>query len=442
MIILPSLEIVPAKYSGSTLLSQIPIDGTGDFTVSRTTSPVTGLSTRVNSLGQIETVADNTPRLDYLQPDGTVGCPALLVEPAATNGIRNNSMVGAVTGTPGTLPTGGGWSTALRGLTQTIVGTGTENGIAYIDIRFSGTATSTNTVEIRYESDTQIVASSGQVWTHSVYLKKIAEPSPPNNYQLGIYERTSGGVFVSFGALAIVPTTTIQRFTQTRTLSGVTTARVQPALFFAVTSGSPYDFTIRVGYPQMELGSVATSVIPTTTQAIARGAEVISRTSASALIGQTEGTIYAEAFIPKISSIFVVGISNGLLTSEAVYLQIQPNSSLELLIRSGGSIVSINIAAANWTAGLNKVAFTYGSGSCSLVLNGGLPVTGTVTNVPTCNRITLGSRTDNPGTQSLTDRIRAAALYPNRLTNTQLALLTSPYTSYSSMASALSYTLG
>lgn len=74
MIILPSLEIVPAKYNGSTLLSQIPIDGTGDFTVTRATSPTTGQSTRVNALGLIETVADNVPRLDYHIGGGVLHC--------------------------------------------------------------------------------------------------------------------------------------------------------------------------------------------------------------------------------------------------------------------------------------------------------------------------------------------------------------------------------
>ena len=81
MIILPSLEIVPAKYNGSTLLSQIPVNGTGDFTVSRALNT----ATRVNSLGNIELVDADRPRLDYLASDGTVGCPALLVEPSAQN---------------------------------------------------------------------------------------------------------------------------------------------------------------------------------------------------------------------------------------------------------------------------------------------------------------------------------------------------------------------
>ena len=57
--------------------------------------------TFVGSNGFIQTAASgNLPRIDF-----TGGSPALLVEPAATNSIRNNTMVGAVTGSPGTLPT-------------------------------------------------------------------------------------------------------------------------------------------------------------------------------------------------------------------------------------------------------------------------------------------------------------------------------------------------
>jgi hypothetical protein len=177
---------------------------------------------------------------------------------------------------------------------------------------------------------------------------------------------------------------------------------------------------------QLETGSIATTYIPTTSGAVSRAADVISASGAlvSGLIGQTEGTIYVEAFIPKIPSAFVIGISNGITLGEAVYLQIQANLDLYVRIRSGGSIVDLVIANANWTAGLNKVAFTYGSGSCSLVLNGGSPVTGTVTNVPACDRITLGSRIDVAGTLSLTDRIRAAAIYTTRLSNDQLQSLT------------------
>ena len=77
----PSLLIVPARFKSGKLYSQIPTSGAGDFTVSRALNT----ATRVNASGLIESVASGIPRLDYFASGGTVGCPALLVEPAATN---------------------------------------------------------------------------------------------------------------------------------------------------------------------------------------------------------------------------------------------------------------------------------------------------------------------------------------------------------------------
>jgi hypothetical protein len=421
----PSLLNIPYRLKAGTLYSQIPETGLGDFTVTRATSPVNNLSTRVNSLGFIELVNDNVPRLDYPLGGAVNGCPALLVEPAATNGIRNNSMVGAVAGSPGLLPTN--WTNAGSGLTRQSIVTGTLNGIPYVDIRISGTA---NNVfhDVFWDVSNIIAASVGQNWVASCYLQIIAQPNPPVSYAFAMREFNSGGGFLGVftGPTLSISTTSFNRFSFTRALNQATVAFVHPSLFINLVNGQAYDFTIRIGYPQMEIGSVATSVIHTTTQAIARGADVIDKTGIASLIGQTEGTIYVEAFIPKIPSAFVVGISNGLQVTEAVYLQVQTNLALSVLIRSGGTIAGPSIASANWSAGLNKVAFTYGAGSCSLVLNGGSPVPATVTNVPTCNRITLGSRVDVPGTLSLTDRIRAAAIYPNRLSNAELIALTTP----------------
>ena len=76
----PSLLIVPARFKTGKLYSQIPTSGAGDFTVTRATS-----ATRVNASGLIESVASGIPRLDYFASGGTVGCPALLVEPSAQN---------------------------------------------------------------------------------------------------------------------------------------------------------------------------------------------------------------------------------------------------------------------------------------------------------------------------------------------------------------------
>ena len=379
-----------------------------------TSTRASNTATRVNASGNIEGVNADVPRIDYFG-----GQASLLVEPSGTNGIRNNSMVGAVVGSPGTLPTGGVWSTILRGLTQTIVGAGTENGIAYIDIRFSGTATSTNIVEIRYESNTQIVASSGQVWTNSIYLKKIADPNPPNDYQLSIYERDSGGGFLAFGFLTIVPTTTIQRFTQTRTLSGATTARVQPFLFFNVTNNQYYDFTIRIGYPQMELGSVATSVIPTTTGSVTRNADVISVTGVAGLIGQTEGTIYAEFFVDFNNRDADILSLDGGSTSDGFFMSIRSSSVVQLIVRTASANALIFQRAGAYPTGVNKLAVAYKNGDFAICLNGTTVQTDTSSiTMPSVsiNRAGLGQNRLYSLNQQL--RIRAASIYQTRLPNT------------------------
>lgn len=187
MAINPSLLIVPYRYKAAKLYSQLPESGDGDFVVTRSTT-----ATRVNASGLIESVASGVPRLDYTGG----GCPSLLVEPAATNQIRNNTMAGAVTGAPGTLPTN--WNDLSGGLTREVVASGTEGGIEYVDIKLSGTASSNN-ARIAYESGIQIVASFNQVWTNSAYIKIISQPSPPLNYNLFFREGLSGGTFVAIG---------------------------------------------------------------------------------------------------------------------------------------------------------------------------------------------------------------------------------------------------
>ena len=111
---------------------------------------------------------------------------------------------------------------------------------------------------------------------------------------------------------------------------------------------------------------------------------------------------------------------------DAIYLQVQSNGALHALIRNSGSIVDLIIPAVNWSEGYHKVAIAYGAGTgnSAICIDGGTPVTGTVVNMPACKTMVLGSRPDALGTLSLTDRIRAAALYTTRLTDAELQSLT------------------
>jgi len=73
----PSLALIPSGYKASKLYSVLPIDGSGDFTVSRASK-----KHRVNSDLELEILNNNIPALNY---DAIGGCPVLNTEPQATN---------------------------------------------------------------------------------------------------------------------------------------------------------------------------------------------------------------------------------------------------------------------------------------------------------------------------------------------------------------------
>jgi hypothetical protein len=399
----------------------------GNFTVTRaSTKNVLG------SAGLYVSVADNVPAFEF-NADGSYR--GLLVEPGATNQIRNNSMTGAVAGAPGTLPTN--WVEGLSGLTREVIAIGTELGVNYIDIKLSGTASGTSAA-INFESATQIVAANGEVWTNSAWLRTVAVSNPPLSYRLGVNERTSiGGFVVNGDSSALSLTSTLTRFSFTRTLAGGgTVARVQSYVTFFLTNGATYDFTIRIGWPQMELGAVATSPIVTTGSTASRVADAVSLTGASSLIGQSEGTIYIE-HQPILStgtvSRRVITLSDN-TTTNRVRLEYQSFGSplryrLVSTVTQGGS-ATYDLAEGNagglTTGNVEKLALGYKNADYATYRNGVAVVgtdtgTGTLTSIAS-SEIDLGQVQDN--TLQLNGWIRSVALFPTRLADATLASLT------------------
>jgi hypothetical protein len=428
----PSLLNIPYLYKAGTLYSQIPESGAGDFTVSRTTT-VANRSTRINKDGLIETVLDNVPRLDYPLGGAVNGCPALLVEPAATNGIRNNSMVGA--SAPNNLPTN--WSSSGSGLTRQSVATGTLNGIPYVDIRVSGTATNVF-YDVFWEANNIIAALITQDWVTSCYLQIVAQPNPPVNYALAVREFNSSSGFLGvFQSTALsVSTTSFNRFSFTRALNQAGVAFVQPSLFVNLVNGQTYDFTIRIGYPQMERFTVATSVIPTTTAAVTRSADVIRKTNITSLIGQSEGTVYFEIEVTAEARdrlFFTLdSASNSLIQG-----WVDSSRQVKMFIQNAGSTVMTTLTSSVLSIGYHKVAFAYNAATngCEMFIDGVQnPVasrTVTGAGLPAFNNFTFGGFITST-TDVFKAHIRAGTLYPNRIPNTaapgvlSLTTLTTP----------------
>jgi hypothetical protein len=336
-------------------------------------------------------------------------------------------MVGAVAGTPGTLPTNYVVA-SLAGLTQTIVGTGNEGGLQYIDLRFNGTANATE-LAIRFEAPNQIAASASQSWTPSIYAKIISAPTPPSAYNILTVERNSSGVAVAFPSLAYVPTSTLRRFSQTFT-TAATTAFVQPGFSFTLTNGATYDFTIRIAAPQMELGAYATTFIPTTTAAVTRLEDIAAKSGIASLIGTTQGTLFAEFNLSRIGiNRTFINVQDSSYAANSIRIESNTLNQWRVRIQAASVLILLEtVTSPTFTTGNFKIALAYSTATNGMAfyVNGVPLYQGTVTTLPSvCDRIILGNRLIS-GTYDLTlaDAVAQAALFPTRLTNAQLAQLT------------------
>lgn len=374
------------------------------------------------------------PRFDY--DHTTLQAKGLLIEEQRTNSIRNNTMVGAVAGTPGTLPTNWTAVGTFTGLTQQIVGVGTENGITYLEIKVSGTPVSSASWDIRSETTTQVVAANGQTWTKSVYIKLVAGSLTNITLENIVLGRDSGGAFISgqIGSSAIVPTNSVlstQRTSVSFTFSSASVAYVLPAIRFNFTSGAAVDITLRIGLPQLEQGAFATSVIPTTTAATTRSADIASIGTLSPWYNATAGTLYAEfqwetTYARNNSPLFRFddGTNNNLI--QLGFRNVSPTAPGSISSRlSGGATAETTTGTVSTNDGLrHKFAGAYAALELAFSADAQAAGNAVITGVPTVNIARLGASNTGIATQYAI-YIRRITYTPRRLTDAELQSLTS-----------------
>jgi hypothetical protein len=400
-----SLLLIPSGYKAGVAYAELPATGNGDLTWSRNS-----VANRTLANGDISQVAANVPRLSYMYGS----CPALLLEPQRTNSIRNSTMQGAST-SPSTLPTN--WITSTAGLTQSVVSIGTENGLPYIDVRLSGTATGTLST-ISFESNSQIVSSNGQTWTGSFWVKQIAAPTPPNSYSSLARESNSSGLNLATTAQSFTISSTLNRITQTRTNSNASTAYQNFSFAAGVTIGQSYDFTVRIAAPQLELGAYATTWIDTTNAAATRLADSFTRNNiyTNGLISASGGTWYIEL---RNNVAYVRDASSSGLSLDAGAL----SNGLAIRNTATGRLAIQKFVAATatllytTTTDTTKIAIKWNGTSCDVFANG--------TKVVTASSFTL-TVMENLGLTSgqVPYFIQAMALYPTPLSDSDCITLT------------------
>jgi hypothetical protein len=389
-------------------------------------------ATRVNASGNIEIVNANIPRIDYFG-----GQASLLVEPSSQNLAFHSS--------DWTSNWNGGSSSGTTVITNSAIslapdGTATANEIY---------PTSGNTNHVRVSNSTTAVTYvSGTVYTQSAFFKAgigVGIQVQLNNTSARFAQSGYANFDLIAGTVLVVSGTTADtnraarienygngwyRCSYTATCTSAGTGIGVIANLISASgdtrlpsfSGTVTDYLLGWG-AQLETGSVATSYIPTTAAAVTRSAEAVDRTGISSLMGQTEGTFYLDM------SYFAKGGSGATLWLYIVGTPTSNNIGLGVVGTSVRSIVNgqSDILSTPSTANGVKIAWGYDGSGVVCFVNGvqyNLPNGGNQI-ITSMNRCFIDMSSAG-GTRIADVRIRAAALYTTRLSNAELAALTSP----------------
>ena len=386
-------------------------------------------ATRVNSSGVLETVAANTLRIDH--DPTTLACLGGLFEEASTNAIRNSTMVGVVTGSPGTLPTN--WSLAPAGLTQTVVGAGVESGVPYVDVRLSGTTTSA-LARFLFDANTAIAASASQAWTQSVYMRLVGGSlANVNSISPGIVYRDAGGTSLASGDTAASVTTDaliVQRRMHTST-SPASTSYAQGSVNLSVVNGAAVDITLRIGAPQLEQKAFATSYIPTSTAAVTRTADALTLSDLTRIgYSASAGTLVAQGVINgQSASTFPALAALGMGASATDEMLLYRNAANNRFVFDSKVANVTQFSASNTTTvavgTAYKTAAAWAVNDAAHTTSGAAPATDTSGSLSTIiDRMSIGGyQAIGSGTTGV-QTISRIEYYPRRLSNAELQSIT------------------
>jgi len=394
-----SLIVTPNGYKASKLYSVKPTSGLGDMVVSRGTT-----ATRVNSAGLIESVAINVPRLDYTN----ASCPSILVEPTRTNLVLQSQTLDNAS-----------WSKLKDGINPitTIPLVTANQGISpdgtmtadRVQFNCGGSLSADRSILLQGS----LVTTIGTRYYQSIYVKAFSPNEVGNQLRIA-----SDGLTGLFSVITI--TADWQRIVLNGLANDVTTNFIVETRGNA-TANKTAD--VLLWGAQMEAGSNASSYIPTTTliAGTTRVADVINKTGITNLIGQSEGTLYAEINITTFDIGAFFTISDG---TSANRIQMYTYNNNQIYCDRVASNIAFQFSSPVLIAGTYKVAFAYQSGTSYLYINGaqvGATSSATFT-FGSMGKVNIGS--GYVDTNLFNNRIKSAALFKTRLTPQQCIDLT------------------
>ena len=334
-------------------------------------------ATRVNKAGLLETVASGIPRVDYL--GNTKG--ALLLEPQSTNLLTYSETF-----------SNSSWTKSGA----SVVGDFASPSADSPSGAFALTSTGTGQIQAALFGQ-----SAGVEYTVSFWIKRKTGSGVVN---LRAVENTSTPITI---------TNEWARYSATVTSSSTT---VRAGIRLDTVGDEIYIFGA-----QLEVGSYATSYIPTSGSAITRLADTASQTVPDGIIGQTEGTIFADVNVNglKNDNTFI-SVNNGSF-SEYIIIAGNVSGKINAYIFDNGSLQA-GILSPDYSLGRFKCALSYSLNSVSFYINGTKIGSDISATIPTTNILSLGSLSFF--TAPLNGKINQSLVYNTALIDAELAKLT------------------
>ena len=405
-----SLLLIPSGYKGGKLYAEIPTNGNGDLTWTRTST-----ANRTNASGNIELMATGVPRLSYMYGS----CPSALLEPQRTNLALYSDQFNT------------GWTQLNSSITAntTTSPDGSTNADSLIE----------NSLLAEHNIIQNITVANATAYTCSVYFKantrtKAAIQLAGTAFASGgngisIFDLSSGTVVSSVnGATATITSVGNgwYRCTSTKTTAstvGIVSYNLIDASNNLTYTGNGTSGVFLYG-AQLELGAYATTLIPTTTASATRVADSFSRNNiyTNGLISASGGTWFVELrgnvslIADNAPSGFWLGTSStGTISNGTLYFRQGGGSQRTNVWKyESGTATQLYITTTDTT----KIAIKWNGTTADIFENGTKVVSGTAFTATSMEFLT----STGVGRPFF---IQQMALFPTPLTDAQLQALTS-----------------
>jgi len=335
-------------------------------------------------------ITDNVPRLDYTDSS----CPALLLEPQRTNLIVNSEYFSASgVWLPNTITITDNYGTSPEGLdnsTRLVLGNLTASRIAYAPTLTNGTT-----------------------YTFSCYYKGTA------GEKLYMEGNGSGGSGTQTSKL-ITLTGEWQR-EDLQFVGGSSSNLIYIVDSRNGTEDTALDFEVYGA--QLEAGSYPTSYIPTYGSSVTRVGETCLDSSATDVIGQTEGTLFFECTNKAlVANARYFSLSDG-TGNNRIDIYHHTSDRIGIYVATSGA-AQVNVTNVDLPAsGSFKFALGYANNDYVWYVNGTQVGTDTSASVPSCSHTLLGTSSDG-SVAAGNNPFKQALLFKTRLSNQELAALT------------------